>query len=288
MFVFSFSTLCLRAKRMLSHHCGCSQKRPLSNFSSYSICLIFKASNWWSLHLPHWLSEILSYLTKGVQIFPPRMKGCKKIIYVHMKTYKHNTEVFLTIGNITKNLTCPLFSSLSRACPHFSEKEIFVIRSRFCDFCIRSSVLWPSPNKKKNFQKESPLSWKFPLYPPLLPVSEAYWLFSFLALGKNRNSKTQVSWLSKNRTRLFLLVCFGGCLHYERSHMGNWESKERTLSSWLRQLQSDKLQAEKMERDFTAQEEKSLGFLLACRWRMWNSLGLHGSLKITRSHCLSI
>jgi len=34
--------------------------------------------------------------------------------------------------------------------------------------------------------------------------------------------------------------------------MGSYEHKERTLISWLRPLQSDALQADRMERDFTA------------------------------------
>jgi len=60
--------------------------------------------------------------------------------------------------------------------------------------------------KKKNTKRKVHLLENFPLAPM---GSEVYWLFSFVALGKDRNSKTQVTWLSKNRTRFFCLFVLG-------------------------------------------------------------------------------
>lgn len=95
-----------------------------------------------------------------------------------------------------------------------------------------------------------------------LQFPKVSWLFSFLALGKDRNSKRQVS-TKQTQDKIYLFVCFGGCLHNKRPHMGN---KERTLRSWLKQLQSDKLQEKKNGKRFQRTRFKnppSLGFLLA-------------------------
>lgn len=157
-----------------------------------------------------------------------------------------------------------LYSLTLVECVHITLKRTFLCIFQYQIKCFMS---FPETNKKTQTQNPPKAKSIFLKISSVAPLgSEVYWLSSFLALGKDRNSKTQVSWLSRNRTRFF--VCLFWVLFALWKITYGKLRKQRTNPQILAKATAEWCTpGRKNGRGLHSTREKnpSLGFLLACR-----------------------